>query len=179
MCADLRPDQISACDAFLLGKIDRIEFCKNFGFASQEIPAEVGRLLSIATQSRDKETVAYALLLGFWFGFPENVAARIHDLIGQEWHQGHEDMISLLQDFKDPDSIPYLQTAIELKPALEYLEYDDYGAYYKKCLWALAAIGTRHALAVIEDCTKADDKVLAKEARCRLKRIADTQSEHR
>ena len=65
-----------------------------------------------------------------------------HDL-EQAWakledtnHFEHEDTILFLEFNPDPGSVPHLREAIELKPKLEYLDYDDYGAYYKKCLWA-------------------------------------------
>ena len=47
-------------------------------------------------------------------------------------HIEHEDIIRTLQERADPFTIPYLKSAIELKPQLEYLSYDDYGGYYKK-----------------------------------------------
>ncbi len=59
-----------------------------------------------------------------------------------------------------------------LKPALAYLDYDDYGSYYKKCLWALQAIGTPDAIAVIAECARADDPALRRQAEYRLARIA-------
>lgn len=64
-------------------------------------------------------------------------------------HFQHGEIIRILQDVGSEKSISYLLEAIALKPALSYLDYDDYGAYYKKCLWALTAIGTEEAKVVI------------------------------
>ena len=76
---------------------------------------------------------------------PSDFAAERQRLLDPD-HDEHEDIIGYLQDYPDPASVPYLKRAIALKPALAYLDYDDYGAYYKKCLWALQAIGTDEAL---------------------------------
>lgn len=87
-------------------------------------------------------------------------------------HHDHEDIIRHLQDHPAPANVPYLKSAILLKPKLSYLEYDDYGAYYKKCLWALQAIGTEEAIAAIKECLSAQDDALRTQAAYRLERIA-------
>lgn len=88
-------------------------------------------------------------------------------------HEEHEEILRLVQDYPENDSVPFLRGAIELKPQLGYLKYDDYGAFYKKCLWALQDIGTSDALALISECAKSDDEALHAQAEYRLKRIAD------
>ena len=80
----------------------------------------------------------------------------------------------MLQDYPDDARVDYLRGAIDLKPALEYLSYDDYGAYYKKCLWALQEIHTDASLALIRECAESDIPELKEQALYRLKRIAET-----
>ena len=79
--------------------------------------------------------------------------------------------LQVLQQAEDPYAIPFLRQAILLKPRLEYLSYDDYGAYYKKCFWALSAIGTPEALGVIEDFARSPHSVVREQAAYRLTRI--------
>lgn len=86
-------------------------------------------------------------------------------------HMDHEWIIRVLQERAEPLAIPYLKQAIELKPQLEYLSYDDYGAFYKRCLWALQAIGTAEAINLIEEYTHSDKEELAEQARHRIYRI--------
>jgi hypothetical protein len=88
-----------------------------------------------------------------------------------EQHEEHEDIIRFLQDHPDPQNVPFLRQAIALKPRLAYLEYDDYGSYYKKCLWALKAIGTPEAIAVIQECTASDNAALKEQALYRLSKM--------
>ncbi|UMZ09511.1 hypothetical protein I9018_18420 [Pseudomonas sp. MPFS] len=86
-------------------------------------------------------------------------------------HMDHEEIIWSLQQAANPESIPFLRQAILLKPDLEYLDYDDYGSFYKKCLWALQAIGTPGAFAVIEECTHSVEDDLFEQAMYRMSRI--------
>lgn len=86
-------------------------------------------------------------------------------------HGEHENYIRSLQLSKDPYAIPFLEKAILLKPQLKYLDYDDYGSYYKKCFWALKDIGTPEAIAVIEKFAKSDDTFIKEQADYRLAKI--------
>lgn len=88
-------------------------------------------------------------------------------------HFEHEDIILFLEFNPDPRSVPHLREAIGLKPMLEYLDYDDYGAYYKKCLWALQKIGTHDALQLIKECAESDIPELREQALYRLRRIEE------
>lgn len=87
----------------------------------------------------------------------------------REDHLAHEELIRFLQDAEDPYAVPFLRQAILLKPRLNYLDYDDYGSYYKKCLWALQAIGTSEAIKIISEFAVIEDNnVLGEQARYRL-----------
>lgn len=88
-------------------------------------------------------------------------------------HCDHEAIVRLLQDNADGASVPYLRQAIALKPSLAHLAYDDYGAFYKKCLWALQEIATPDALAAIKEYARSDIEPLRNEAQYRLQRIAE------
>jgi hypothetical protein len=89
----------------------------------------------------------------------------------REDHHDHEDLIGFLQHAKDPYAVPFLRQAIGLKPQLSYLDYDDYGSYYKKCLWALQAIGTAEAISIIQECACSEDEALKDQARYRTGKI--------
>ena len=91
-------------------------------------------------------------------------------------HQEHESIVRYLQDHPDPLSVPFLEKAIIRKPRLKYLDYDDYGAFYKKCLWALQAIGTPAAIAVIRKCAVSQKPALRSQALYRLSKIEQSRS---
>jgi hypothetical protein len=89
----------------------------------------------------------------------------------REDHYEHEKIIGFLQRTADPYAISFLRQAILLKPRLDYLAYDDYGAYYKKCFRALRAIGTPDALAVIREFATSNETPLREQALYRLSKI--------
>jgi len=91
-------------------------------------------------------------------------------------HHDHEDLIRSIQLSEDAYAVPYLEKAVLLKPSLTYLDYDDYGAYYKKCFWALKAIGTTEAIQVIESFSKSTDSVINEQALYRLNKIRNNRS---
>ncbi len=101
--------------------------------------------------------------------FLDNERERLLDTC----HEDHEEIISLLQGCGENEDVPYLRKIIQLKPALAYQAHDDYGAFYKKCLWALQDIATTDALALIQECASSPDSALRQQAEYRLKRIAE------
>lgn len=149
------------------------EFLKKFRGGTTDGIALGLTLLDEAIASRNSDDVSAALLVGAVFGRNRDWLNPLRSLLSQEWHHSHEEIVRELQDQPENESVPYLKNAIALKPNLHHLDYDDYGAFYKKCLWALRAIGTPEAIAAIEECAKSDNKILQKEARYRLKRIAE------
>lgn len=104
---------------------------------------------------------------------PDNYLDILHSLLMNPNHFQHGEIIRILQDVGSEKSISYLLEAIALKPALSYLDYDDYGAYYKKCLWALTAIGTEEAKTAISFFTASSVPELREEAIYRLSRFAE------
>jgi hypothetical protein len=128
--------------------------------------------LQAAILNRNRRVVEAALWIAPAFGVPFPIYFNLAcQLLAEDWHISHENLIGKFQDAKDPRAVPHLRKAIELKPRLEYLDYDDYGAYYKKCLWALKAIGTLEAVAVIKECANSDIEALRDEARYRMTKI--------
>lgn len=170
----MNSEQQSAILDLSLGKIDDVTFCSKYGISRDDVRSEITRLLQLAISTNDSDTVEFALLLGFHFKMLDGTIEFVHELVQQTWHKSHEDMIGLLQKWRDPRSVTPLKNAIQLKPQLDYLEYDDYGAYYKKCLWALVDVGTSEAISVVKECASSDDSVLSEQAAYRLSQL-DTE----
>jgi hypothetical protein len=89
-------------------------------------------------------------------------------------HREHEQILRELQHEPDPRFIPFVCDAVQLKPRLAYLDYDDYGAFYKKCLWVLQAIGTPEAIRAIANYAESSIPELKEQAIYRLSRITTT-----
>jgi hypothetical protein len=151
--------------------IDEAAFCSAYGTAPNDLPGEIERILEEARAKHDGEAVEMALLLGARFGTPQTAISTLHTLLVETWHTSHEAMVGLLQEWRDPASVPPLKQAIQLKPRLAHFDYDDYGAFYKKCLWALTEIGTTDAVAVIKECAASEDPVLREQTAYRLGKL--------
>ncbi|CAN7609638.1 hypothetical protein [Rhizobium sp. LjRoot254] len=137
-----------------------------------DISSAVRDQLGAAITAKSSDVVEAALGLALLFDVPLSVYFDLScQLVTEDWHISQEDIIRLLQDAEDARAIPFLRTAIDLKPRLEHLAHDDYGSYYKKCLWALSAIGTPDAIAVIRDCVNSEIAPLREEAEYRLSKI--------
>ncbi|MCP5542212.1 MAG: hypothetical protein H7A52_18875 [Akkermansiaceae bacterium] len=169
----MSPPKIDLIFDLLLEEVSEDEFSEKYGINPDQFSAEVSRLIDLAHHEHDGDTVEAALGLGFRYGFPDRFLDEVHRLIPLRWHQRHEDLVGLLQEWRNPRSIPILATAIEQKPALKYLDYDDYGAYYKKCLWALVAIGTDEARDLVGKYTDSKIPELRDEAIYRLSKFDD------
>lgn len=135
-----------------------------------DLPARVAADLAKAIREKDANALESARDLQRAAGLPRDRHLE-EQLLLEDWHREHEDMIRALQDEQDPRSVPILREAIRLKPRLEYLDYDDYGAYYKKCLWALQSIGTPEAVDLIRECAESEIPELKEQARYRLGRM--------
>ena len=165
--------------ALLTTKISEAEFFRSYGVASEAMPREILRALDAADAERDRESMQFAMMLFSRFGsaMPDSeILSRFNRLIAQEWHESHEEMLRYLQRAASPSSIAPVRDAIALKPALACLDYDDYGAFYKKCLWVLQAIGTDEAIAAIAGYADADDPTLRAQAMHRLERAKQRES---
>jgi hypothetical protein len=88
------------------------------------------------------------------------------DLLSATWHECHEDIALTLQQIRDPRASRALGQAAILK--FEYLDYDNSYAFARKCIWALADIGTDEAKQWLLELSKVEDPTIAGYATRRL-----------
>ena len=131
----------------------------------------IKQLLTNPLESEDDGFVEAALYFLDFFEEPSEHLDILLSLVVNIHHTSHEDIVGTLQHLGDEKSIPFLKEAIDIKPELKHLEYDDYGAYYKKCLWALTAIGSDEAKYVISGFASSAIPELKKEAIYRLSKF--------
>lgn len=91
-------------------------------------------------------------------------------LLEEDWHFRHEDIARSLQALKDPVAIEALFRTAQRK--FPYLDYDDSTALARKCIWALADIGSP-ALEKLEILGKSADAEVAAYALERLEHWND------
>lgn len=80
----------------------------------------------------------------------------------------------MLQERKDPGSVPFIRTTMQQK--YPYLEAYGTGTrqLINQCGWALYSIGTAEAIKAIRELSTSDDPVLRDEMCYRLSRIEGT-----
>jgi hypothetical protein len=135
-------------------------------------PNQVLADLNEALESRNGDKIDGALLAAFQVGLrPEFVPSFIGllDLLG---HHSHEDIVSGLQQLKDPRAVDVIYQAAFVNH--EYLAYDEFFGLARKCTWALADIGTGEAFAKLELLAASNNPVIAGYAQ---KRIDNWQKE--
>lgn len=124
-------------------------------------------LLRRACDKRDGNSVAYALFIGFIFGFDADQLPVLCELAKADFHTAHEDVISALDQLRDERAIPTLYDAALAK--IEYLNYDEFFALARKAVWALADIGTESAMEKLRLIRDGDNPVKAEYARDQLR----------
>jgi hypothetical protein len=163
--------QREACLKFTCGGVAEDELFAAFGRDFSETPNDTISLLQQASDDRNADDVEFALSLLFHFQPTADYLPLVCELLAADFHTRHEDIIGALQAAADARSIAFLRQAVLIKPRLEYLAYDDYGSYYKKCFWALRAIGTPDAIDVIREFTTSEDSAASEQAVYRLSKI--------
>lgn len=113
----------------------------------------IRQCISELAQAEADDFAQVVLFFYYLLYSPDKHLDILHSLLMNPNHFQHGEIIRILQDVGREKSISYLLEAIALKPALSYLDYDDYGAYYKKYLWALTGIGTEEAKTAISSFT--------------------------
>ena len=73
--------------------------------------------------------------------------------------------MSALDEIADPRSVPFLVEAMWWTP-----DWDEYLQLAKKCVWALARIGTPEALEALRDAATVGSDILREEAQYELNR---------
>lgn len=128
--------------------------------------------LSKGLQQKDPEMIEYLILIYFnqFEGrFNKSNSDILYELIVQDWHKNHEDLVMIIKRLKSIASIPYLLKAMELK--LDYLEYNDGESLIRKCAYAISDIDANMSMSFMEDLSKSDNEIISKSAIEQLDRL--------
>lgn len=95
----------------------------------------------------------------------------LHQLILEQWHYRHEDIIHDIQKRKNPASIEFIKQAMQTNYA--YLEAYGTGTrqFINQCGHALSSIGNSDVIDLIRELSKSDNPVLKDEMLYRISRI--------
>ena len=147
-----------------LGKITYSDFLKAMDIDESRIEGYTLESLENGYQEKNSDTIEFTLYFGYNIASSEKFMPILNKLIVEDWHISHEDIASLLQVLKLPDSIDYLYKAIFVSAKLEYLPGDMSGALIRKCCFALGDINTMPSREILKNLSNSDNSLIREAA---------------
>jgi hypothetical protein len=93
------------------------------------------RLVREAAEAKDPVDLEAALIVCFLFGYGPEHLGLLLELASGDWHQQHENLVSMLGALRSPDATGALIHAAIWVP--DYLEWDENRALATKAIWAI------------------------------------------
>ena len=125
-------------------------------------------LLRDAVRRRDGVDVEMALIVVATFEATPEFLTPLTELISADWHQKHEDVVSVLDRLRDPAALPALYEATQWIP--DYLDYDESRALARKAIWAIGKTPGPAAEQILVRLSRSEDDILREEAERQLDR---------
>lgn len=126
--------------------------------------------LKSAINKKDSKALSFTMILVYFREFFSNdLLPILEPILVEDWHQSHEDIAFLLQKLKSPSSAKWLFQAATMN--FDYLEYDEFFALARKCMWALAAINTPESRKMIQELATVDNEVICEHAEEQLEKL--------
>lgn len=121
-------------------------------------------LLKRNIEERDAVGLSHIIAIIIHDGADSDFTHLLLPLLNESWHTAVEDIISVLEIIKDPNSVNdlYIRT-------INVPEYDDMRAIAKKCMWALFEINTTESKDKLILLSKIDDEIISENADFHLK----------
>ncbi|MEW4452048.1 HEAT repeat domain-containing protein [Bremerella sp. JC817] len=120
---------------------------------------EVLALLHVIREQPQYELASFVMVAAWFQLSPDYVPVLCEIVLDTRCNDWHEQAIELLDELRDPASIPALIAAIGYR-----WDYDPWYNVPRKALQALAAIETPEAIAAIQSATTSDIDLIRQEA---------------
>ena len=145
-----------------------VRFCTAF-FGKEEANEDlVKTLLTDSISNKNEKELDLLLMLIEHFNIAENFNLMLAELLVQPWHHFHDRIAGALEFHTSVEIIDYLYKGAFY--SCDNLEYEsDYRGFNRKCLYALAKIGTNEAKEYIKQIADGDDAILSGYAKSILK----------
>lgn len=165
----MNENEKSLISLFLMGNISKKDFIEMFPVNLDENKDYILNGLKTAyTEKKSDDVEDFISLIAFdtnWKNNPE-YADIFCKLIGETWHYQHENLVSLLQGLKNPNTVVCLYEAAVNKP--DYMAYDDTYSLARKCIHALGDINTELAREKLELLAKSEISIIKEKAEKQL-----------
>lgn len=151
----------------MMKQINLSEFLCQFGDGSGEL--DLCKELTIAREAKDAELVDLLLYLSAVVKFDYDDVDILNQLVTDTWHQKHEEIVRLLDHYRQPSSVNPLYKAALLN--LDYRDYDEDFVLASKCIRALEKIQDQNAIEKMELLASADNELIRQYAQKHLNRV--------
>ncbi|WP_333871027.1 hypothetical protein [Kosakonia cowanii] len=151
----------------MMKQINLSEFLCQFGDGSGEL--DLCKELTIAREAKDAELVDLLLYLSAVVKFDYYDVDILNQLVTDPWHQKHEEIVRLLDHYRQPSSVNPLYEAALLN--LDYRDYDDDFILANKCIWVLEKIQDQNVIEEMELLASADNELIRQYAQKHLNRV--------
>lgn len=151
----------------MMKQINLSEFLCQFGDGSGEL--DLCKELTIAREAKDAELVDLLLYLSAVVKFDYYDVNILNQLVTDPWHQRHEEIVRLLDHYRQPSSANPLYKAALLD--LDYRDYDEDFVLANKCIRVLEKIQDQNAIEKMELLAAADNELIRQYAQKHLNRM--------
>lgn len=134
----------------------------------------IGQALERAALLEDADAVESSLVDAFTDGLSPSLVPVLIRLLEASWHHSHENIALALQNLKDPRAISSLSNAALSTHG--YLEYDEFFNLARKCIWALADMGTEGALKELHLLAQSSNPIIAGYAQKRIDKWSEERA---
>ena len=157
-------------DKFYAGLLARTNYFDNYW---EQFPSgkflfkdKTLRLLKLNAEEKDAHGLANTLAVICRDGADSDYTAILLSLLDENWQRSEEDIVSVLEMVRDPNSVEKLYEV-----ALNVPDYDDMRALAKKSMWALSAIGTPEAIQKLRRLACSTDPIIRENAIFQLEQV--------
>ena len=154
---------------FYLGKISKEEFLKQFPIDFAKNKEYILLSIKEAYQNKSSDDLDLALALIVFNTkviYEDEFIKLLFSLLRETWHRQHENIVTMLQVIKSPESIDVLYDTALTK--FEYLDYDDSYSLARKCIHALGEINTEYAKEKLKLLAASDIPIIKEKAEKQL-----------
>ena len=151
----------------MMKQINLSEFLCQFGDGSGVL--DLCKELTIAREAKDAELVDLLLYLSAVVKFDYYDVDILNQLVTDPWHQKHEEIVRLLDHYRQPSSVNPLYEAALLN--FDYRDYDDDFILANKCIRVLEKIQDQNAIEKMELLASADNELIRQYAQKHLNRV--------
>lgn len=158
------PQRYRGNEPEVLKRSNDVNFCKSF-FNKDVVDEDLVKiLLDESILNKNESELDLILMLLEHFNIIKHFNLILAKLLIQPWHHFHDRIAGVLEFNASEDIIEYLY-----KGALyscENLEYEsDYCGFNRKCLYALAKIGTSKSINYIKEVSKSSNTIVSNYAK--------------